>query len=122
MESLNKLSVCPRCDRYTSPMHSMGRWECSYHPGEYIVDEGYSCCGKKVRALRYNPTSVLLGQSEHYVRPPRGCTPCDCGNDLADIHIEDIAHVVDQIDIDKWKGFRYPILYRSEFAFNRAPL
>lgn len=119
-DTMRRYYVCPRCDRYTTPISSMGRWECSYHPGTYIVDKGYTCCGQKVKKLRYNPTCVLLGQQEHYVKPPRGCTPCDCGTSLADVHIEEIAHMVDVMDVDKWKGFVYPILYRSKHAYDNA--
>ena len=122
MNGLDKFTVCSRCNKYVTPLTSMGRWDCMFHPGEYIVDKGYTCCGQKVRKLNYNPTCVVLGQQEHYVRPPRGCTPCDCGTDLSNVHIEDIAHAVDKIDVDKWKGFIYPILYRSKFAYDNANL
>ena len=96
----------------------MGRWECRYHPGEYDVDSGYSCCGRKVRELRYNPTYVFLGAREESVRDPRGCTPCDCGNDLKPVHIQDIAEYVNEIDIDKWQGFDYPFLYRCKYQYD----
>lgn len=114
---MDKLFVCPRCDRYASKMMTMGRWECCYHPGEYDVDTGFSCCGRKVRELNYNPTYRILGAQEEYVGEPRGCTPCDCGEDLLPIHIQDIAQMVDQIEIDKWKGFAYPILYRCKYQY-----
>ena len=115
---MDKLFVCPRCDRYTTKMMSMGRWECCHHPGEYDVDKGFSCCGRKVRELNYNPTYVALGAHEEHVREPRGCTPCDCGEDLLPIHIQDIANIVDQIEIDKWKGFAYPVLYRCKNQYD----
>lgn len=117
---LRRCFVCPRCGRYAAPITSMGRWQCSYHPGEYDVDKGYSCCGQKVRSLRINPTCTMLGQQERYVPPPRGCTPCDCGTDLSSVHIQDIAHLVDIIDIDKWKGFIYPTLYRTKNAHDNS--
>lgn len=114
---MDKLFVCPRCDNYSSKITSLGRWECWYHPGEYNVDTGYSCCGRKVRPLAYIPTYVILGAHEEHVREPKGCTPCDCGDDITKIHIQEIAPYVDQIDINKWRGFSYPYLYRSEFDF-----
>lgn len=110
----SKLFVCPRCDNYSSKLTTMGRWQCSHHPGEYDPEKGYSCCGQKIRPLRYNPTYVLLGAREEFVKPPKGCTPCDCGTDLARIHIDDIKNMLDQIDIDKWQGFEYPYLHRSQ--------
>ena len=60
----------------------------SYFAGEYNVDTGYSCCGRKVRPLAYIPTYVILGAHEEHVREPRGCTPCDCGEDITKIHIQ----------------------------------
>ena len=118
---MNKLIICPRCDNYASKLTTMGRWQCRYHPGEYDVEKGYSCCGQKVRPLKYNPTYIVLGAHEQYVKEPRGCTPCDCGKDLAKIHIDDIKHFLDQIDIEKWEGFEYPYLYRSKDTFeNRS--
>ncbi len=114
---MEKLSICPRCDNYVSQITSMGRWQCFYHPGEYDVEKGYTCCGRKVRALNYNPTYVSLGAYEQYVKPPKGCTPCDCGTDLERIHIDDIKHILDQIDIEQWQGFEYPFLYRSQDSF-----
>ena len=119
-ESLQKLFVCPTCDKYTSKLLSMGRWECSFHPGTYDVDTGYSCCGKKVREIRYNPISVALGQQEHYVPEPKGCTPCDCGGIQGNIHIEDIASFVDIIEVDKWKGFAYPILHTNKQSYDNS--
>jgi hypothetical protein len=112
-----KLFVCPRCDNYVNPLASMGRWQCFFHPGEYIAEKGYTCCGQRVRPLRYNPNYVLLGAHEEYVKPPRGCTPCDCGEDLSPIHIDNIKNILDQIDIDKWQGFDFPYLYRSEDTY-----
>jgi hypothetical protein len=111
---LTRMYFCPRCNHYTSDLISMGRWECFYHPGEYDPDNGFTCCGKKERTLRYHQIPVLLGQQEFSVRPPKGCTPCDCGTNLEPIHIQTIAPFVDRIDIDKWKGFKYPTLYRSK--------
>lgn len=99
----------------------MGRWSCRYHPGEYIVEKGYTCCRQRVRPLRYNPNYVLLGAHEQFVKPPAGCTPCDCGTDLSRIHIPDIQEVLDQIDVSKWEGVDFPYLYRSRDSFeNRA--
>lgn len=115
---MDKLFVCPRCDRYVSKMTSMGRWECCYHPGEYDVDTGFSCCGRKVRELNYNPTYVALGAREMNVREPKGCTPCDCGDNLRSIDIHDIAEFVDQIEVDKWKGFDFPTLYRCKHQYD----
>ena len=118
---MNKLFVCERCDNYANKITTMGRWLCFYHPGEYDVETGYSCCGRKVRPLKYNPTYVALGAHEQYVKSPQGCTPCDCGTDLGKIHIDEIKSVLDKIDIGKWKGFEYPYLYRSKDSFdNRA--
>ena len=82
------------------------------------MDTGYSCCGRKVRELNYNPTYVLLGAREECVRAPRGCTPCDCGADLAPIPIQEIAQYVNEIEIDKWKGFEYPTLYRCKHQYD----
>lgn len=115
---MDKLFICPRCDNYANKMTSMGRWQCCFHPGTYDVDKGYSCCGRKVRPLAYIPTYVILGAHEENVREPKGCTPCDCGDDLSNVHIESIAHNVDQIDINQWKGFEYPYLYRSKYHFD----
>ena len=114
----NKLFVCPRCDNFANSLTTMGTWSCRYHPGEYIPETGYSCCGQKVRPLRYNPNYVLLGAHEEYVKPPTGCTPCDCGEDLSRIHIPDIQDVLDKIDISKWEGVDFPYLYRSKDSFN----
>ena len=100
---------------------TMGRWECCHHPGDYDVDSGYSCCGRKVRELNYNPTYVALGAREEYVREPTGCTPCDCGEDLLPVDIQEIAHFVDTLEIDKWKGFAYPTLYRCKWQFDSRP-
>jgi len=102
-------------------MMSMGRWECCHHPGEYDVDTGFSCCGRKVRELNYNPTYVALGAREINVREPKGCTPCDCGEDLSSIDIHDIAEFVDQIEVDKWKGFDFPTLYRCKYQYDTRP-
>ena len=114
---MDKLFICPRCDNYANKITTMGRWQCFYHPGEYNVKTGYSCCGRKVRALNYNPTYVSLGAHEEYVKPPKGCTPCDCGTDLEKIHIDDIKHVLPEINIDLWQGFEYPYLYRPQDSF-----
>jgi len=114
---MDKLQICPRCDNYYQPLSSMGTWQCKYHPGTYDVDTGFSCCGKKVREINYNPTYVMLGAREEYIRDPKGCTPCDCGTDLKPIHIESIAQYVDTIDINKWQGFFYPMLHRAKDKF-----
>ena len=114
---MQKLFVCPRCDNYASKLTTMGRWNCRYHPGTYDPDTGYSCCGQKIRPLRYNPNYVLLGAHEEYVKPPKGCTPCDCGEDLAKIHVDEIKQFLDEIDISAWKGFCFPYLYRSKDSF-----
>ena len=115
---MDKLLICPRCDNYYQPLTSMGRWYCTYHPGSYDVDTGFSCCGRKVREINYNQTYVLLGATEQCVRDPKGCTPCDCGTDLAPVHIDTIAQYVDQIDVPKWRGFSYPYLYRSKDKYD----
>ena len=114
---MDKLFICPRCDNYANKLTTMGTWGCRYHPGEYNTKTGYSCCGQKIRPLRYNPTYVLLGAHEEYVKAPPGCTPCDCGEDLAPIHIPDIQEVLSDINIDKWQGVDYPYLYRSKDSF-----
>lgn len=95
----------------------MGTWQCRFHPGTYDIDKGYSCCGRKVREIKYNRTYVLLGAQEENPREPKGCTPCDCGTDLEPIHIDTIAEYIDKIDVPKWKGFSYPLLYRSRDQF-----
>lgn len=118
---MQKLFICPRCDNYASQLTTMGRWTCFHHPGEYDVEKGYACCGKKVRPLNYNRPYIALGAHELYVKPPKGCTPCDCGTELARIHIDEIKSTLDQIDIDKWQGVDFPYLYRSKDSFeNRA--
>jgi len=114
---VHRLFVCPRCDNYVNPLVSMGRWQCCFHPGEYDVEKGWSCCGRKVRELNYNPTYIALGAREQYVKGPPGCTKCDCGEDLSRIHIDNIKNILDQIDINKWQGFDYPYLYRSEDTY-----
>ena len=114
---MDELLICPRCDNYYQPLTSMGRWECKYHPGDYDVDKGFSCCGRKVREVRYNPTYTMLGAREVFTPDPKGCTPCDCGSDLSVIHVDSIAPFIDQIDISKWKGFAYPNLYRSRHQY-----
>lgn len=114
---MDELFVCPRCDNYVNKLTSMGRWQCRHHPGDYDIERGWSCCGRKVRELTYNPTYIALGAHEQYVKGPPGCTPCDCGEDLTKIHIDDIKSMLDQIDIDKWQGFQYPYLYRSQDSF-----
>jgi len=113
-----KLFVCPRCDNFANKLTTMGTWSCRYHPGEYIAEKGYTCCGQRVRPLRYNPNYVLLGAHEEYVKPPTGCTPCDCGEDLSRIHIPDIQDVLDKIDVSKWEGVDFPYLYRSRDSFD----
>ena len=112
------LFVCPRCDKYASKLTTMGRWTCRHHPGEYDPETGFTCCGQRVRPLRYNPTYMLLGAHEQYVKPPAGCTPCDCGEDLTRIHIDDITDMLDQINVNLWKGFHFPYLYRSKNSFD----
>lgn len=115
---MDKLLVCPRCDNYYQPLTSMGRWTCRFHPGSYDVDKGFSCCGRKVREVKYNKLYVFLGAREVYQKDPRGCTPCDCGTDLTPVEINTIAEYVDQMDVPQWKGFSYPYLYRSKDQFD----
>ncbi len=115
---MDNILICPRCDNYYQPLSSMGRWLCKHHPGDYDVDKGFSCCGRKVREINYNTRYILLGASEMCVPDPKGCTPCDCGSDMSVIHIDTIAQHVDKIDITKWKGFAYPNLYRSKHQYD----
>ena len=121
--------ICDRCKRYTNNMVSMGRWQCSFHPGaeEFVTINGkeicrFSCCHKRVRDLKYNDLAVIMGQQEHCVTRSRGCTPCDCGNDLDAVHIDDLTDFIQQMDHTLWRGFdsNTMILHRTEKSFKAA--
>tara|TARA_Y100001954_G_scaffold236984_1_gene299315 strand:+ start:6476 stop:6871 length:396 start_codon:yes stop_codon:yes gene_type:complete len=127
---LERYFVCNRCRRYTNGVLSIGRWECSYHPGheEYVTINGeeicrFSCCKQRVRALKYHDLGVLMGQSEHCVRRPKGCTPCDCGDDLTPVHVDDMLDYLTDIDYAQWKGFdsRTMTLHRAKEVRDGTP-
>ena len=76
----------------------------------------------RVRDLKYNDLAVLMGQQEHCVIRPRGCTACDCGDNLDPVHIDDLTSFIEEIDHDNWKGFdsNTMILHRNAHSFKEA--
>jgi len=126
---LEKQFICHRCKRYTNGVLCIGRWQCRYHPGEEefvtINDKDicrFSCCHQRVRDLKYNDLAVIMGQQEHCVRRPKGCTPCDCGDDFAPVHVDELTEFIRDIDHTKWKGFdtKTMILHRTEHSLRSA--
>ena len=80
------LYKCTRCLRHGkhvvfTGLSNVGQWECRYHPGKYIPEQGYSCCGRK-RMFPNNPfvhngVWSRRGQLAPLPFEPEGCTPCD---------------------------------------------
>jgi hypothetical protein len=58
---------CQRCKQKYKKSENLGEWHCRRHPGAYY-ESGYTCCQRKIA---------------RHVPSPRGCTPCDHGDDLA---------------------------------------
>lgn len=106
---------CPRCNRYVNGIQSLGKMQCSYHPGdlEYLDINGkevcrYSCCKKRPRVIRYNAMSVMLGGQSEYTPPKvKGCKACDCGTDFEPVAVTDVAEYIAEglMDPSEWKRF-----------------
>ncbi len=112
---------CPRCDRYLNGLQSLGRLECSYHPGdlEYIDKDGkdywqYSCCKRRPARHLYDSMAVMLGgvMEVPHARV-KGCTPCDHGNDFAPVAVADIAEYIadGSLEPSAWKRFDQESMY-----------
>ena len=73
IEPIEHRKLCKRCNKKYKKSENLGTWECRRHPGAYW-ESGYECCQRKIT---------------RNVRSPRGCTPCDHGDDL-ETHILDL--------------------------------
>jgi hypothetical protein len=67
---------CYRCSQEYYIVDNIGRFLCSYHPGEYSEDTGWSCCKKKKRKIRWRNFHGF-GVDKPVVERHSGCTPCD---------------------------------------------
>lgn len=67
---------CYKCSIMYDIVDNIGRFQCSYHPGTYYDETGWSCCNKKkhkVRWRNFHGFGVDKPVAERY----NGCTPCD---------------------------------------------
>ena len=112
---------CPRCDRYLNGFQSLGKLQCSYHPGdlEFINKNKkeicvYSCCKKRPVQINYNAMSLMLGGIVERVHPKvKGCVACDCGNDFEPVAVQDIAEFIADGTLEpaSWKRFDQETMY-----------
>lgn len=70
-------SICPRCGRIYQEISNIGRWECSWHPGDKILkDESHRVRTSGPSVL--SPTHVWDCCGRHWSPTHEdGCIPCD---------------------------------------------
>lgn len=83
--------ICYNCSQKYDVVDNIGMFRCTFHPGTYDEDTGWSCCRKKKRRLRYR---TFQGFEKVQVRRERhsGCTPCDHNHCSAE-EVELASHV-----------------------------
>jgi len=81
--------TCYRCGIRYDVVDNIGRFQCSYHPGKYDGETGWSCCGEKKRKVRHRNFHGFLDETRlNYKERHTGCTPCD-HNDGDPVHLND---------------------------------
>lgn len=72
--------VCLRCSKKYDVVDNIGMFKCTYHPGTYDDEKGWSCCQRKKRRMRqrlyHGFEKVMVFEERH-----TGCTPCDHDNE-----------------------------------------
>lgn len=137
-QSLTQVHLCINCDRDFDLLTSMGKLECTQHPGYLQTNGRYSCCGLRETPLRYRKNIDITGLYPAYndfgylngycVRNKqpiptrrRGCQKCDCSTSSKPwkhkdrVHISELAPLIPIINNEMETNKNTKLLQREGF-------